>query len=61
MLNPDDRITVCSACLRSSCWQGIFFCEKYLEAGTVDKTVEELRRLNLEHEDWWIETRINDG
>lgn len=43
------KITVCSNCLRASCWHGIFFCEKYIESGTVEKTKEELLGLKLEH------------
>ncbi len=31
-----EMVTVCSACRRESCWQGIFYCENYRTAGTVD-------------------------
>jgi hypothetical protein len=48
-----ETITVCSACLPASCWQGEFYCEDSKRAGTVEKTREELEALNLEHSDYW--------
>ena len=55
MPDRDDarRVTVCGACLQASCWQGLFYCGEYRTAGTVEKTVAELRALNLEHADYW--------
>lgn len=50
----DRVITVCSACLRACCWQGIFYCNDYQTAGTVERTVEELRTLNRESWDYWV-------
>lgn len=52
---PDDAIvvTVCAACLQASCWQGEFYCDDYKTAGTAEKTVAELRALNLEHPSYW--------
>ncbi len=49
----DDVITVCDNCLTASCWLGEFYCEQYKTAGTVEKTVAELKELNLEHSDYW--------
>jgi len=49
-------ITVCDACLQASCWQGIFMCDKSRDAGTVEKSIEELQRLDLEHSDYWKES-----
>ena len=49
----DRTITVCSACLLASCWQGQFYCDEYRTAGTVEKTRAELERLNLEHPSNW--------
>lgn len=48
-------ITVCDNCLRACCWQGEFMCDMaYGGAGTVEKTVKELRSLNAgEHESYW--------
>lgn len=50
----DNRlVTVCDQCFKASCWQGIFLCEDSLNAGTVEKTVKELKSLNYEHSDYW--------
>jgi len=48
-----NTITVCDHCLRASCWLGLFYCEKYLTAGTVEKTREELLKLDLENPEYW--------
>jgi hypothetical protein len=55
MAEIENKITACDKCLRASCWQGLFFCEDYMTAGTIEKTVEELRDLNLENECYWKE------
>lgn len=47
------KVTVCSACLTASCWHGAFYCDDYKTAGTVEKTVAELRALDLEHPTYW--------
>lgn len=49
-----ETVTVCSECLMSSCWQGIFMCEKSKNAGTIEKNIEELEKLNLENSSYWI-------
>jgi len=46
-------VTVCDKCLCASCWQGIFMCDEAKFAGTVQKSVAELRKLDLEHEDYF--------
>ena len=48
-------VTVCDKCLRASCWQGIWMCEESQFAGTVEKTTEELKKLDREHSDYWKE------
>ena len=48
-----ETITVCDACLRACCWQGVFMCEDSLHAGTTEKTRGELEDLDLEHSDYW--------
>lgn len=48
-------VTVCSACLRASCWQGIFYCEDARGAGTREMRAEELRQLGREHEDYFTD------
>jgi len=55
-----DVVTVCSACLRASCWHGQFMCDGSKTAGTVRKTVAELRPLRLEHPDYWKLAAILD-
>lgn len=47
------KITVCDKCLIASCWNGEFMCEESQYAGIIEKTVKELRKLHLEHEDNW--------
>lgn len=46
-------VTVCDKCLQASCWQGIFYCDDYRTAGTVQKTRKELAKLNRENSDYW--------
>lgn len=59
---PKLTITVCDACLQACCWHGIFYCDEYECAGTVEKTIEELRTLNLEHPQYWeLEQRDTKG
>lgn len=53
MVSTQKTITVCDKCLQASCWQGIFMCWESLEAGTVEKTVAELRELDLESPSFW--------
>lgn len=50
----DYPVTVCAACLQASCWLGIFMCEQARGAGTVEKTVAELRDLKREHPSYWF-------
>lgn len=48
-------VTVCDKCLQASCWQGVFMCDDSQNAGTVEKTKYELKKLNLEHPSYWGE------
>jgi hypothetical protein len=51
---PDNTVvTVCDACQKASCWHWKFPCEAARAAGTKQMTVGELRKLELEHEDYW--------
>lgn len=43
-------VSVCSACLRASCWQGKHFCESYRAAGVVEKTPFQLKALQASGE-----------
>ena len=57
----EPTIAVCSACLQASCWNGVFYCDEYKSAAYVEKTVDELRALNLEHPDHWMPQREADA
>ena len=46
-------VTVCSSCLRASCWKGIYLCEAARTAKTVNLSVLELAKLGLESSDYW--------
>ena len=55
-----DTVTVCDRCLRATCWHGNFMCDDAKNAGTVEKTVDELRKLNLENPCYWTQKGIDD-
>lgn len=46
-------VTVCDACFRTCCWDGILYCEDFDVAGTIDLPRNVLRLLDLEHEDYF--------
>jgi hypothetical protein len=46
-------VLVCSACLRASCWQGLFPCEDAKDAEVTTKSIAELELLLREHPDFW--------
>ena len=50
------EITVCASCLQASCWLGNFMCENARGAGTKILSVDELRRLNREHPEYWFKS-----
>lgn len=52
--DSDPLITVCSACKRASCWQAVFFCDDFFEAGTVEMYKSELLLLGLEDESYLL-------
>lgn len=45
----DRLITVCSDCLRTSCWHGEFMCDNATAAGIIELTELELTGLHREH------------
>lgn len=47
------KITVCSECLRASCWQGIFYCENYKNGGDMEVPINELEEWKLEDSSYW--------
>jgi Lipocalin-like domain len=46
-------ITVCSYCLRASCWRRKFYCDHAKSAGITELLVKTLKKLKLEHPDFW--------
>lgn len=57
--HPEDRrVTVCSECQTAACWQGLFMCEDARNAGAVNKSIRELRALDLEHPSFWGENVV---
>lgn len=54
-MNDEDEIIVCDQCLRACCWYGELMCEDAIVAGTIKKTIKELKKLNSEHSDYWKE------
>lgn len=60
MANFENKlIEVCSECLTASCWHGEFMCLDSKKAGTVLKTVSDLRRFNQEHSDNWSDGKLD--
>ena len=47
------KVTVCDKCLKASCWQGVYMCNDTRNAGTVEKTIKELKKLKLENSSYW--------
>jgi len=47
------KVTVCDKCLKASCWQGVYMCNDTHNAGTVEKTIKELKKLKLENSSYW--------
>lgn len=49
-VDPNTRkVTVCSECLKASCWHGESMCERSRGANVTQRTVDVLRALNREH------------
>lgn len=48
-----ELITVCDKCLTAACWQGIFMCIEARDAGVVQRSRAELKKLKLEHPSYW--------
>lgn len=47
-MKDTDTIVVCANCLTAACWNGTDMCLHAYDSGTIDKTVVELRELDLE-------------
>jgi len=46
-------ITVCSACLRASSWQGVHYCDKASNSATLELPRSQLIALRREHPSFW--------
>ena len=57
-MRADYDVTVCSSCLRASCWHGEFYCEMARNAGITTRKASELRRLKLEHSSHFTKRKI---
>lgn len=54
MSNRNDKLVlVCDKCHRAACWYGEFRCNDSVGAGLVTMTVGDLRKLALEHPEYW--------
>lgn len=51
-------IQVCDKCLTASCWYGEFMCDEARHACLTVMTIQDLRRLNLEHEENWSDEKM---
>lgn len=51
------KVTVCAACLKVSCLQSLFHCEKYARANVVEVEIERLYALGLEHPSYFDTSR----
>lgn len=64
-MTDSDIITVCDKCFTACCWHGDFMCDEARYAGTVEKSVGELRKLGLEHPSHWrvqlFEKEVKNG
>lgn len=56
--DEDWWVTVCSECLRASCWHMEFPCEKARYAGTAQRAASDLDALNLEHPSHYEPTKL---
>lgn len=48
-----ETVTVCSGCLRASCWHAWDQCENHALLGSIELPVTALEALNRETPDWW--------
>lgn len=57
-------ITVCAACERASCSQGMFYCDRWKGAGTKELPLKTVQWMNREHPSYWTQEwadRAKDG
>jgi hypothetical protein len=53
-----EKVLVCGKCLRASCWYGEFMCDDAQSAGLKILQVNDLRKLDREHEDFWTDEKM---
>lgn len=54
-LHNTDKVIVCGKCLKAACWYAEFMCDEAQNADLKVLTVGDLRKLDLEHEDFWTD------
>ncbi len=54
-------VTVCDACLKASCWRGLFMCDDSRYAGTVDLPISVLMAIGREDSDYWTDRGYETG
>lgn len=57
-MNNNKVVEVCDNCSRACCWYGESMCDYADSAGTKLMTVKQLKKLNLEHEDYWSDEKM---
>lgn len=60
-IQNDRTVNVCDKCFQSSCLRGEFFCDDAWLAGTIEKKIDELKKLGLENPDYWDEEVPEEG
>lgn len=53
-----EKVLVCDKCLKAACWYSEFVCDEASGAGLKILTVKDLRKLNLENEDFWTDKKM---
>lgn len=59
-LEYDKMVTVCDKCFCACCWQGYFMCDDNFSAGTTEKPISELKKLNMENAEYWEDKHVGD-
>lgn len=52
-MKANNEVLVCDKCFRACCWYGEFMCDEAVGAGLCVLTVGDLRKLKLEHSEYW--------
>lgn len=57
-MTDDYLVTVCSECLRASCWHYDAPCADAIRASTIERRASDLRKLNLESPSHYSRSRL---